>query len=94
MRRGVETALRASAAVVLDWSGVRCASYAKRSGRGLLVGLNLRVAFPRIDVYAACVGADIRGRRDRVVDGRRKLGGRSPQLRGALGGMVMWSSGC
>lgn len=99
MRRGVECAFRCSAEVVLDSRGARVAEYAKRSGRGSLVDLNFITV--RIDVYVYVVGCwgvgvcvDVmRGRRERVVDGRRKDGGRRPQLRGGLGGMAVWSVG-
>jgi hypothetical protein len=75
VRRGVECALRARAAapVELSLKAGFVASYAKRSGRGVLVDLIVLI--------------DVRGVRDCVEDGRRKDGGRIPQLSGGFGGI-------
>jgi hypothetical protein len=56
---------------------------AKRSGFGVLVDLIVRM------VVCEGLGGGRRGRRALVDEGRRKGGGRSPQLRGALGGIVL-----
>lgn len=75
------TAFRARAEVdVAVRAGFR-GSWAKRSGRGVLVDFIVR-----IDVMGDVRG--IRGRRVRVDDGRRKAGGSNPQLKGGLGGIV------
>ena len=42
----------------------------------------------RIDVMGDM--REMRGRRVRVDDGRRKAGGSKPQLRGILGGIVLF----
>lgn len=58
--------------------------WAKRSGRGVFVDLMVRTGM--YDGAALCWK---RGMRERVDDGRRKVGGRSAQLTGALGGIVV-----
>ena len=83
MRSGVVTALRARAArdVLFRW-------WAKRSGRGVLTDLMVRmVVCEGFESGAAAFG--IKESSDRVDDGRRKGSGRRPQLRGALGGIVL-----
>lgn len=57
--------------------------WAKRSGLGVLVDFIVRM------VVCEGFGSGTRGRRERVDEGRRNGGGRSPQLRGALGGIVL-----
>src|SRR3954462_8466550 len=91
VRSGVLCALRSRAAVdVLSKAGLEgwCA---KRSGFGVKVDFLVR-----IDVYAIA-GLHICDeafcwRRCRADGGRRKDGGKRPQLRGALGGIV-WTFG-
>jgi hypothetical protein len=86
VRRGVECAFRASAAVdVLFRAGLE-GWWAKRSGLGLLVDFIVRTVVCE-GVGSGAVGA--RGIRQRVVDRRRRDEGRSPQLRGALGGIAL-----
>jgi hypothetical protein len=87
VRRGVLWAFRSSAAVDVLVRASRAGWCAKRSGLGVKVDFMVR-----IDVYAMA-GLDkiccaFCWRRDRADEGRRKDGGRSPQLRGALGGIV------
>lgn len=86
MRRGVECALRSRAAVDVEFRAGFEGWWANRSGRGVFVDL-----MPRIDVYAVlgraiCVA--LCWMRERAEKGRRKDGGRRPQPRDALGGIV------
>lgn len=89
VRRGVECALRSRAAVDVLFNAGLPGLCAKRSGRGVFVDLIVRT-----EVYAIAGRDDrvafcgMRGMRERVDDGRRKAGGRRPQLRGVLGGIV------
>jgi hypothetical protein len=82
-------AFRSSAAVDVLFNAALLGLCANRSGLGLNVDLMVR-----IDVYA--IGdLDSCGafccKRHRVADGRRKDGGNKPQLRGALGGILVAS---
>jgi hypothetical protein len=89
VRRGVLCALRSRAALGVLFSAGVPGVCAKRSGRGLLVDL-----MPRVHVYATASRDDcvafcwMRGRIERVDDGRRNAGGSRPQLRGAMGGIM------
>ena len=76
-RRGSVAALRSRAAVVVAPSAGSLGLWAKRSGRGVLMDLMDRRA------VVARNGAEVVGE-----VGRRKGGGRRPQLRGGLGGMA------
>jgi hypothetical protein len=85
----VECAFRSRAAVDVLFNAGFPGLCAKRSGRGVFVDLMVRT-----DVYASDGRDDwaafccMRGMRERVDDGMRNAGGRSPQLRGVLGGIV------
>ena len=82
------TALRARAARDVLFRAGFFGLWAKRSGRGVLTDLMVRmVTCEGFESGAAAWG--IRGSNDRVDDGRRKGGGRRPQLRGALGGILL-----
>lgn len=64
--------------------------WAKRSGRGVFVDLIVRME--------TCEGfgrgaTGIKGIKERVDDGRRNEGGKRPQLRVALGGIVLVGTG-
>ena len=89
VRRGVECAFRSRAAVDVLFKAGLPFLCAKRSGRGVLVDLMVRTevyaTVGRNDCVAFCC---IRGRSERVDDGRRNAGGKRPQLRGVFGGML------
>lgn len=86
MRRGVECAFRARAAVDVLFSAGLPGLCEKRSGRGVFVDLMVR-----IEVYAmaSCeVCETFCWMRKRVAEGMRKDGGSRAQLKGVLGGIV------
>ena len=83
MRSGVVGAFLARAAREVLFSAGLLGLWAKRSGRGVLTDLMVRM------VVCEGFASGMRGRSDRVDDGRRSAGGRRPQLRGALGGIVL-----
>jgi hypothetical protein len=83
VRRGVLCALRSSAAVEVLLSAGLPGLCEKRSGRGVFVDLMVRM---HVCARQGCV-VDC-WTSGRMEDGRRNTGGREPQLRGALGGIV------
>lgn len=87
VRRGVECSFRARAAVVVLSSGGLLGSWAKRSGRGEVDFLIVRMGM--YDGGSCCVVVDMRGRSERVDDGRRNEGGSGPQLKGGLSGGIV-----
>lgn len=84
-RVGVAWSFRARAAVDVLSRGARLGLWVKRLGRGLLIDLILRWDAKVGD--GSCATAAKQGR-DGLDDGRRKDGGKIPQLRGALGGIL------
>jgi hypothetical protein len=83
VRSGVLWALRSRAAVEVLLSAGVPGLCEKRSGRGVFVDLMVRM---HVCAMQGCeVDCWMSGRRE---EGRRKTGGREPQLRGALGGIV------
>jgi hypothetical protein len=84
VRRGVVTAFRASAARDVLLRAGFLGWCAKRSGRGVLTDLMVRTI-----VCEGAAQSGIEGSNERVDDGRKNDGGRMPQLRGALGGIVV-----
>lgn len=83
MRNGVECALRSRAAADVLFSAGLPGRWAKRSGRGVFVDLMVRMHVYEVAATAGCAGISAL-----IDDGRRNAGGNSPQLRGALGGIV------
>jgi hypothetical protein len=80
VRRGVLCAFRSRAAVDVLFNAGLPGLCAKRSGRGVFVDLMVRThvyATDGRDVGAALCW--IRGRSERVEDGRRNAGGSKPQ---------------
>jgi hypothetical protein len=90
VRRGVLWAFRSRAAVELLFSAGLPGVCAKRSGRGVLVDLMVRMHVYATEGRDDCVALCWRrGRSERVDDGRRNAGGSRPQLRGATGGIIV-----
>lgn len=86
MRRGVECAFRASAAVDVLFRAGFFGWCAKRSGRGVFVDFMVRMVV--CEGFGRWEESGISGIRERVDEGRRKDGGKRPQLRGALSGIL------
>lgn len=93
MRSGVDGARRRSAAVEeLLRAGLE-GVWVKREGlRWAEMDFMVRMVVVRLGLEVR--GKRVRDRTERVDEGRRKDGGSAPQLRGALGGIVLVGGGC